>query len=117
MENCPSDNVLISRGGDLRGVVDGRLAAMGRGRRIVLGLPAFLPALAAAAASGGLVTLPARLARVFAGGFGLVTAKPPVEIGSFPVSVFWYRRNYADPRTSWMRQQVKLSVSAQRVEA
>jgi len=111
---CASDHVLISPGGDLRGVVDNRLEAMGRSRRIVLGLPAFLPALAAVAASGGLVTLPARLARAFAGGFGLVTAKPPVEIRSFPVSVFWHRRNDADPRIVWIRQQVKLTVSARR---
>nr|WP_256515455.1 LysR family transcriptional regulator [Alsobacter ponti] len=114
---CAADHVLISPGGDLRGVVDDRLEAMGRSRRIVLGLPAFLPALAAVAASGGLVTLPARLALAFAGGFGLVTAKPPVEIRSFPVSVFWHRRNDADPRTVWMRQQVKLSVIERRVEA
>lgn len=111
---CSSDHVLVSPGGDLRGVVDDRLEAMGRSRRIVLGLPSFLPALAAVAASGGLVTLPARLARAFAGGFGLVMAKPPVEIRSFPVSVFWHRRNDSDPRTGWMRQQVKLSVFERR---
>ncbi len=114
---CASDHVLISPGGDLRGVVDDRLEATGRSRRIVLGLPAFLPALAAVAASGGLVTLPARLARAFARGFGLVTARPPIEVRSFPVSVFWHRRNDADPRIVWIRQQVKLTVSERRVEA
>lgn len=114
---CASDHVLISPGGDLRGVVDDRLEAMGRSRRIVLGLPAFLPALAAVAASSGLVTLPARLARTFAGGFGLVTARPPIEIRSFPVSIFWHRRNDADPRIVWIRQQVKLAVSERRAEA
>lgn len=114
---CAADHVLISPGGDLRGVVDDRLEAMGRSRRIVLGLPAFLPALAAVAASGGLVTLPSRLARAFAGGFGLVAAKPPVEIRSFPVSVFWHRRNDADSRIEWIKQQVKLSVSSRRAEA
>ena len=103
---CAADHVLIAPGGDLRGVVDGQLEGMGRSRRIVLGLPAFLPALAAVAASGALVTLPARVARTFAGGFGLVTARPPLEVRSFPVSVFWHRRNDADPRTGWIRQQV-----------
>ena len=111
---CAADHVLISPGGDLRGVVNSQLEAMGRSRRIVLGLPAFLPALAAVAASGGLVTLPARLTRAFAGGFGLVTAKPPVEIRSFPVSIFWHRRNDANPRIAWIRQQVRLTVSAWR---
>ena len=77
---CAADHVLISPAGDLRGVVDDRLQAVGRSRRILLGLPAFLPALAAVAASGALVTLPARVARTFAPGFGLVTAAPPIEV-------------------------------------
>lgn len=104
---CATDHILISPGGDLRGVVDDRLEAMGRRRRIVLGLPSFLPALAAAAASGALVTLPARVATSFAPGFGLVTAIPPLDIRSFPVSVFWHRRNDADPRTEWLRRMVR----------
>lgn len=104
---CAADHVLISPGGDLRGVVDEQLEAMGRSRRIVLGLPSFLPALAAAAASGALVTLPARVATAFAPGFGLVTAEPPIPVRSFAVSVFWHRRNDTDPRTFWIKQQLR----------
>ncbi len=63
---CAADHVLVSPAGDLRGVVDDRLEALGHSRRIVLGLPAFLPALAAASGAGALLTLPARLARQFA---------------------------------------------------
>lgn len=111
-EYCAADHVLISPGGDLRGVVDGQLEAMGRSRRVVLGLPAFLPALAAVAASGALVTLPARVAQSFAPGFGLVTAETPIPVRTFPVSVFWHRRNDADPRTSWFRQQLAAVSSA-----
>lgn len=103
---CAADHILISPGRDLRGVVDDRLAAMGLGRRIVLGLPSFLPALAAAAASGALVTLPARVATAFASGFSLVTATPPLDVRSFPVSIFWHRRNDADPRMAWLRNIV-----------
>lgn len=104
---CAADHVLISPGGDLRGVVDEQLEAKGRSRRIVLGLPSFLPALAAAAASGALVTLPARVATAFAPGFGLVTAEPPIPVRSFAVSVFWHRRNDTDPRTFWIKQQLR----------
>ncbi|MCA3509026.1 MAG: LysR family transcriptional regulator [Rhodobacter sp.] len=103
---CAADHVLISPGGDLRGVVDDQLQAMDRGRRVILGLPAFLPALAAVAAFDALVTLPARVARAFAPGFGLVTADPPIPVRTFPVSVFWHRRNDADPGTVWIRQQI-----------
>lgn len=103
---CAADHVLVSPAGDLRGVVDDRLEAMGRRRRVVLGLPAFLPALAAVAASGALATLPARLARAFAPGFGLVVAEPPVAVRRFPVSVFWHRRDDGAPRTLWLRARI-----------
>lgn len=107
---CAADHVLVSPAGDLRGVVDDRLAAMGRRCAVTLGLPAFLPALAAVASSGGLLTLPSRLARRLAPGFGLVTATPPVEVRRFPVSVFWHRRNATDPRTAWLQGQLRRSV-------
>lgn len=103
---CAADHVLISPAGDLRGIVDAQLDAVGRSRRIVLGLPAFLPALAAVAASDALVTMPSRLARAFAVNFGLVLAEPPLEIRRFPVSVFWHRRNDGDARTTWLRGQL-----------
>jgi DNA-binding transcriptional LysR family regulator len=109
---CAADHVLISPGGDLQGIVDRQLEDLGRTRRVVLGLPAFLPALAAVAASGALVTLPARVARDFAPCFGLVTAEPPLEIRRFPVSVFWHRRNDGDPRTMWLREQIRASAAA-----
>ena len=102
-----ADHIMISPAGDLRGIVDDRLQAMGHSPRIVLGLPSFLPALAAAAASGSLVTLPARVATAFAPGFGLVTATPPLDVRPFPVSAFWHRSNDADPRTIWLRDQVR----------
>ena len=104
---CAGDHVLISPAGDLRGVVDDRLAAIGRSRRIILGLPAFLPALAAAASSGALVTLPTRVAKAFAPSFGLVTAEPPLPVRKFAVSVFWHRRNEASPKTIWLRHQLQ----------
>jgi DNA-binding transcriptional LysR family regulator len=100
---CAAEHILVAPGGDLRGIVDDRLAALGRTRRVVLGLPAFLPALAAAARSGALVTLPARVARAVAPGFGLALTEPPLAIRPVPVSVLWHRRNDRDPRTLWLR--------------
>ena len=104
---CAADHILTSPNGEMRGIVDDRLEAMGRSRRVVLGLPAFLPTLAAVATSKALVTLPARVAEAFASGFGLVTVAPPLTIRTFPVSVFWHKRNDADPRIQWIRRQLK----------
>lgn len=110
-EYCAADHVLITPGGDLRGVIDDRLEALGRSRSIVLGLPAFLPALAAVATSRAIVTLPSRIARGFAKGFGLAVADPPVDVRTFTVSVYWHRRNDADPRTLWLRSRLQACVS------
>jgi DNA-binding transcriptional LysR family regulator len=99
---CAAEHVLVAPGGDMSGIADRTLEAIGRSRRIVLGLPSFLPALAAVAHSGAIVTLPRRVAEDFAAGFGLVTAEPPIGIRRFPVSAFWHRRNDSDPLTQWL---------------
>lgn len=100
---CAATHVLVSPGGDLRGIVDETLDRMGRSRRVATALSAFLPALAVCKATGSLVTIPARIARTFASGLGLVTAEPPLPIRSFPVSAFWHKRNDHDPRLGWVR--------------
>jgi DNA-binding transcriptional LysR family regulator len=97
-----ADHVLVSPAGDLTGIVDAELERSGHRRRVVLVLPAFLPALAAVRASGALVTLPGRIARAFAPGFGLVTAAPPLPLRGFAVSAYWHRRNDRDPRLLWL---------------
>lgn len=103
---CAAEHILTTPRGDLTGVVDARLSALGRRRRVVMGLPAFLPALAAVAASGALATTPSRVAAAFAPRFGLVAAAPPLDLPRFDVSVLWHRRNDADPRTTWLRAQL-----------
>jgi DNA-binding transcriptional LysR family regulator len=105
---CACNHIIVSPAGDLRGIVDERLEALGRSRRIVLGFPSFLPALAAAKASDALVTMPSRIAATFAKGFGLVTAKPPLEVRRYGVSVYWHRRNEHNPQLSWLRGQLHL---------
>lgn len=102
---CAADHVLVSPGGDLTGIMDLELDRLGRSRRVVLGLPAFLPALAAVQASDALVTLPARIAKAFAPGFGLVAARPPVVLRSFDVSAYWHRRSDQDPQLRWLVDQ------------
>lgn len=109
---CAAEHVLVAPGGDLTGIADRTLEAMGRSRRIVLGLPSFLPALAAVAQSGAIVTLPRRVAQDFSAGFGLVTAEPPIEIRRFPVSAFWHRRNDSDPLTQWLVQGLVQELAA-----
>jgi DNA-binding transcriptional LysR family regulator len=102
-----ADHILVSQDGDMRGIVDKELQSLGRTRRVILALSSFLPALAAAAATGALATLPTRIAETFAAGFGLVLADPPLVIRSFTVSTHWHRRSDSDPRLAWIRTQLQ----------
>lgn len=108
-----ANHILVSPGGDLTGIVDLELQRQGLSRRVILGLPAFLPALAAAAGTGALVTLPARIATAFAPRVGLTTAPPPLALRSFQVSAHWHRRNDGDPRLSWLVAQAKAAGEAE----
>jgi DNA-binding transcriptional LysR family regulator len=102
-----ADHILVSQDGDMRGIVDIELRAIGRTRSVTLALSAFLPALAAASATGALVTLPSRIAETFAAGFGLVVAVPPLPIRRFTVSTLWHRRSDGDPRLGWLISQLQ----------
>ncbi len=104
---CAADHVLVAPGGDTRGIVDVALDRLGRSRRVTLALSAFLPAMAAVAASGALVTLPAQIATLFAPRFGLVVAQPPLDLRSYTISAFWHRRDNASPQGLWLREQIK----------
>ena len=101
-----ADHILVSLEGDTRGIVDKELQSLGKTRRVTLAISAFLPALAAASATGALVTLPSRIGDTFAAAFGLVVAEPPLPIRNFTVSTLWHRRNDADPRIRWIRKQL-----------
>jgi DNA-binding transcriptional LysR family regulator len=107
MENyLAADHILVSLQGGLRGIVDEELKSLGKTRTVILAVSAFLPALAAAAVTGALVTLPSRIADTFAGNFGLVVAEPPLPIRPFSVSILWHRRSDSDPRIVWLRNQI-----------
>jgi len=99
---CAVDHVLVTGRGDLHGIVDEQLEALGKARRVAVSIPGFLPALAVAASRGALVTLPERIVRSYAPAFGLSFAPPPLEVRRFPVSVYWHRRDEADPKRRWL---------------
>lgn len=104
-------HVLVSPGGDLTGVADAALAAMGQARRVMATVPQFFPALAAVAESGCIATLPDRLARRYGPALGLAVAEPPLALRSFEVSALRHRRNEADPRLLWLLDLVRAAAA------
>ena len=79
-------HIVVSLDGDLTGVVDEALRTSGRRRNVVAATPYFLSALAAAAESAVIVTLPSRLATAYAPRFGLNVFAPPLALAAFTVS-------------------------------
>ena len=105
-------HVLVSPGATLSGVVDEALAKASVSRRVVAAVPYFLAALATVARTDLLATVPSRVARCHAAGFGLATAVPPVPVRSFPVRMVWSRRLGADPALAWLRERVREAARA-----
>jgi DNA-binding transcriptional LysR family regulator len=100
------DHVLVSLGGDLRGIVDATLQRLGATRQVVASVPSFFAAMAVVAGSDAITTVPARMAAANCRRFGLVAYKPPVEIRRFSVSAVWHRRQRNDGGLKWLVGQL-----------
>jgi len=110
-------HILVSPGGDLRGVVDDALESRGLKRRVIAALPLFLPALAAVQTTNALATVPRVIALRYAKAFHLAVAEPPLTIRSFSISAIRHRRDEHNPMHRWLLDRLreasrKRSVSA-----
>lgn len=99
-------HVLVSIGGDFRGIVDRVLSQRGLVRDVVATLPMFLPALATVSDTDLVATVPKRLAERHAKHFSLIVLKPPLAIRDFSVSTVIHRRMTDDQATTWLRRQL-----------
>jgi DNA-binding transcriptional LysR family regulator len=96
------EHVLVSFGGDLRGVVDVSLSKLGKSRRVIASVPSFFPAFAVVAETDAVATIPAKVAELYRHRFGLVCHEPPVTLRSFSVTALWHRRNSSNPGLNWL---------------
>ncbi|WP_437762155.1 LysR family transcriptional regulator [Sorangium sp. So ce281] len=96
-------HALISPRGEGGGRVDEVLAERGLSRRVALQIPHFLVAAHIVAQTDLVLTVPARIARVFAEMEELHVMKPPVELGGFSVDQVWHERHAKDPAHTWLR--------------
>jgi DNA-binding transcriptional LysR family regulator len=94
-------HILVSPAGEMRGVADTALEAVGLSRRILAAVPQFFPALSAVAETDSIATLPEQFARKFAPALGLAMAEPPVALRRFPVMSVIHKRNAMDGRLIW----------------
>ena len=93
-------------GRNVRGVVDDALEKLGLRRTVVLTTPRFLTVPSLVARAPVIVTMHARLARLFAAELGLSLSPPPLELRDVAVSLLWHASYDHDPAHAWLRQTV-----------
>ena len=91
-------------GRTVRGVVDDALEKLGLRRTVVLTTPRFLTVPALVARAPVVVTMHARLARLFATELKLSLSQPPVDLQDVAVSLLWHASYDHDPSHAWLRQ-------------
>jgi DNA-binding transcriptional LysR family regulator len=99
-------HLLLSITGDLHGLMDERLAEMGRSRRIVAALSHFPTMPFVLKLRWALVNMPSTAARYYAQTYDLELSSPPLPSPDFEVSLAWHIRTDADPAHIWFRDLV-----------
>lgn len=97
-------HVLISPGGDLRGVVDEVLSVRGARRRIAVAPSSFLSAGRIVAESDLVLTAPRRVAETYCRDLPVRMVAPPVSLPGFTVVQVWHERQHHDPAHAWLRR-------------
>jgi DNA-binding transcriptional LysR family regulator len=86
--------------------VQNLLMEQGLERRVQLRVPHFLSAPIILAESDMLATVPTYIARRFIQGGRLKIASLPLDLGYFPVHLYWHKLRDQDPAQQWWRQQL-----------
>jgi DNA-binding transcriptional LysR family regulator len=101
-----ASHVLVTyRGGGHR-VIEEALERAGAARRIALRVPHFTVVPMVLERTDLILTLPARVARVYERQGGFKSLPPPVPMPPAEVAVHWHERFEADPGNRWLREQV-----------
>jgi DNA-binding transcriptional LysR family regulator len=96
-------HVQIAPRGTRGGAVDDFLARAGKTRHVALRVADFLVAPIVVAQTDLLLTLPERVANVFARSQGLRVVEPPGEFPTFGVWQIWHQRRKDEPAHAWLR--------------
>jgi len=96
-------HVQVAPRGSPGGVVDDLLARSGVSRHVALRVADFLVAPLVVAESDLVLTVPERVARVFAPSHGLAVVEPPESLPTFTMWMVWHERRRHDPAHAWLR--------------
>lgn len=86
--------------------VDTVLSSLGVKRRVMLKLPHFLAAPMIVSHSDLILTLPRRIAMLYANYTNLTVFEPPIELGKYDYTLVWHERHHYDQRHIWLRELI-----------
>lgn len=96
-------HVQIAPRGTRGGFVDDWLARAGKTRHVALRIADFLVAPLVVAETDLVLTLPSRIAQVFARSHGLSVVEPPGEFSNVAIWQIWHQRRKQEPAHAWLR--------------
>ena len=96
-------HVVIAPPGKWRTGVYKRTEATGLRRNTTVEVTHFLTAAPTVARLGGIATVPARVAAMTAGPYGLRNLPVPIDLGTFPSQIAWHPHLRRDPGHTWLR--------------
>lgn len=97
-------HVLVSYAGTGHQVIEQTFIEAGLGGRIAVRVPHFLVVPMILARTELIVTVPSRVAAVFAQGGNFKVLPLPLAMPSFEVRLHWHRRFHQDPANRWLRE-------------
>ncbi len=106
---CARPHALVTPAGDLRGFADEALAALGRSRRVVLGLPDYALVRRAVLGTDLLCTLPDFLGEALVASGGFAADPLPFERPEAPrveIRMAWRATVDHDPGEEWLRARI-----------
>lgn len=109
---CARPHVLVTPAGDLRGRADQAIEALGRSRRVVLGLTDFALLPSVLAGTDLVATVPDFVAETLAAQGGLRIDPTPFEPPSAVITLAWRGAADADPAERWLRGRIIAALRA-----
>jgi DNA-binding transcriptional LysR family regulator len=110
-------HVQIAPRGQRGGPVDDWLARTGKSRHVALRVADFLVAPFVVADTDLVLTLPSRVAHVFARSHGLRVVEPPGELPRFTAWQVWHQRRQREAAHAWLRGVLSDVAAAERQAA
>lgn len=108
---CALSHLLVSPRGTPGSLVDDALAALGKSRRVVAGVPHFAVAPHVVAGSDLVATLGTHVVDACAGPLKLEVRPLPFEMPPFAITMTWHERVHRDPVQQWLREQIVAAVA------